>query len=72
MEEFGEDGIVELSDAPVVITELGHQFANLVCRDFDRNYSGNKKAGDLGEFSQDVKTVVEISPKIENLTGGQR
>jgi len=33
--EFARDAILELSDNEIIITELGQQFANLVCRNFD-------------------------------------
>lgn len=36
LEEFARDGIVELSDGGITITELGRQFANLACRSFDK------------------------------------
>lgn len=61
LEEFVKDGIVELSEDSLTITELGHQFANLVCRDFDKFYNANKKARDFGAF---FKEEDEIIPEV--------
>lgn len=57
LREFVKDGIVEIHENSIVITELGHQFANLVARDFDKYYSGNVKARDLGVFFANDKTI---------------
>lgn len=35
MNDFVNDGLVVVSDQTLTITELGHQFANLVCEKFD-------------------------------------
>jgi len=35
LEEFQQDGIVSRSDSSLTIPQLGHQFANLVCKKFD-------------------------------------
>jgi len=53
LRDFVKDGIVEISDTSITITEVGHQFANLVCRDFDRFYGGNIKAADVGALYDD-------------------
>ena len=71
LKEFERDEIVELSDASITITELGHQFANLVCRDFDKFYSSNKKARDLGDLFDDKKVIPETSSEIKTLIGSE-
>lgn len=67
LEGFVRDGVVELSEDSMTITELGHQFANLVCRTFDKYYIGNKLSGDLGELTEDKKVVPRAS-QIERLS----
>ena len=51
LEKFAEDGVVEVIDRAIVITEIGHQFTNIVCRIFDKYYEGELLAKDLGELS---------------------
>ncbi|MBI2118329.1 MAG: oxygen-independent coproporphyrinogen III oxidase [Elusimicrobia bacterium] len=34
--EFEKDGIVELNAKSITITPIGHQFANLICKNFDQ------------------------------------
>ena len=65
LQEFVKDDIVQLSDTSITITELGHQFANLVCRDFDKFYNANKKARDFGAFFQEEKTIPETAKDIQ-------
>lgn len=67
--EFVRDGIVELSEDSLAITELGHQFANLVCRDFDKFYNTNKKARDFGAFFEEDKTISDNTSDIQKLAG---
>lgn len=45
LKEFEQDRIVELTERTLKITDLGQQFANLVCRNFDRHAGphGGKK-----------------------------
>ena len=69
LEEFVKDGIVHVSDTSLVITELGHQFANLVCRDFDQYYRNDKKAKDFGAFFEEGKTIADLPEKTEDLKG---
>lgn len=69
LQEFVKDEIVEIYDTSIRITELGHQFANLVCRDFDKFYSSHKKARDLGEFFEEEKTISEVPSEIKSLRG---
>ncbi len=64
LEEFVKDEIVELADGSITITELGHQFANLVCRDFDKFYQANKKARDFGAFFAEEKTIGDEASEI--------
>lgn len=71
LEEFVKDGIVERSDRSLTVTELGHQFANLVCRDFDKYYTANRKARDLGAFFEEQKTIPETASEVKNLIGFQ-
>lgn len=40
LDEFAKDGVVELNDSNIAVTELGKPFCNLVCRIFD-NYNRN-------------------------------
>ena len=69
LEEFVKDGMVELSESSLTITELGHQFANLVCRDFDKFYNRNKKAMDAGQLFDEKKTLPDDSSEIKSLVG---
>lgn len=69
LEEFVKDGIVELSKDTLAITELGHQFANLVCRNFDKFYQTNKKARDFGAFFEEDKTIPDTPSDIQRLVG---
>ena len=65
LQEFVRDGIVELTDTTLTITELGHQFANLVARDFDKFYNANKKARDFGAFFEADKTISETTRDLQ-------
>lgn len=49
LKDFQDDGIVEVRDDGIFITEFGYQVANLVCRVFDKYYQDNILAPDLGE-----------------------
>lgn len=62
---FIEDGMVELGTGEIVIGELGHQFANLVCRTFDAYYEGGQLAADLGELSRAADVVPGISTQVK-------
>lgn len=66
LQEFVKDGIVEVSDTSIALTEIGHQFANLVCRDFDKFYAGNIQAADLGVLYEDRPVVPEISKRTQS------
>ena len=63
--EFVKDGVVEVLKNSILITELGHQFTNLVCRNFDKYYEGNKLIADLGELTQDKAALPEASSEIK-------
>ncbi len=65
LNEFIKDGVVEVSNDSIVITERGHQFTNLVCRNFDKYYSGNRLSADLGELIEDRERVPEVSVEIK-------
>lgn len=69
LEEFVRDGIVEISDTSLTLTEMGHQFTNLVCRDFDKFYTNNKKAADVGAFFKENQTIAEASTAVKGLIG---
>ena len=63
--EFVKDGVVEVLKNSILITELGHQFTNLVCRNFDKYYEGNKLIADLGELTQDKAALPKASSEIK-------
>jgi len=42
LREFADDGMVELSDEAIVITDAGRQYANMVCRIFDAYFTDAK------------------------------
>jgi oxygen-independent coproporphyrinogen III oxidase len=48
-EKFVDDELVEVTDDTILITEVGHQFTNIICRVFDKYYKGEILAKDLGE-----------------------
>jgi len=72
LEEFEKDGIVEFSDTSIAITEMGHQFANLVCRDFDKFYASNKKAKDFGAFFEEAEVILDTPSEIKKRIGSQK
>lgn len=69
LQEFAKDEIVELSDSAVRITELGHQFTTLICRNFDKFYTGNPRARDLGAFFDDQKVIPEHASELRTAVG---
>jgi len=70
LDDFIRDGIVQLTPTSIVITDLGHQFANLVCRHFDLYYHGNHVSEDLGERFNEKKTVADPQAKIQTSLKG--
>ena len=51
LEQFAEDGLIEMIDNAIVVTETGYQFTNIICRVFDKYYNGDLMAKDLGELT---------------------
>ncbi|MHA1598774.1 MAG: oxygen-independent coproporphyrinogen III oxidase [Alphaproteobacteria bacterium] len=47
LKELEADGVVDVTDAAIVITEKGMQFTNIVCRVFDRYYIDSLKNQDF-------------------------
>lgn len=70
LQEFVRDGIVEIGPDKIVITELGHQFANIVCRVFDRYYEGEKFNSDMGERTDDQTPVPSAVEPLKNRRTG--
>jgi oxygen-independent coproporphyrinogen-3 oxidase len=70
LQEFARDGIVEIGQDQIIITELGHQFANIVCRVFDRYYEGEKLSSDMGERTDDQTPVPSAVEPLKNRRAG--
>jgi oxygen-independent coproporphyrinogen III oxidase len=51
LEKFVDDELVEVTDDTILITQIGHQFTNIICRVFDKYYNGEILAKDLGELT---------------------
>jgi oxygen-independent coproporphyrinogen III oxidase len=51
LKQFVDDGLVEITDNAIMVTETGYQFTNIVCRVFDKYYDGELMAKDLGELT---------------------
>lgn len=47
LEEFARDGMLKLEDPTIVLTELGKNFSNLVCRIFDQYSRGPRYPNDF-------------------------
>lgn len=65
LHEFESDHVVDLFEDKIVITESGCQFANLVCRVFDKYYDSNHLVEDLGER---VSQLVPLNISMEKLS----
>jgi oxygen-independent coproporphyrinogen III oxidase len=64
--EFVKDGMVDLKDGAVVITELGRQLTNLICRPFDNYYKEDVYEADLGERRDGRSSVQRVTSEIKN------
>ena len=67
LREFVEDGLLEVSDRSIQVTELGQQFTNLVCRDFDKYYEENRSSVDLGERTDDGSPIAKATGQVQRL-----
>jgi len=72
LSEFAKDELVEISGNSLRVTELGHQFTNLVCRNFDKYYEENKLTADLGERRDDRTVLPDATGKVKNLIGKRK
>ena len=52
--QLEKDGLIEFNDKAIIITDIGYQFTNIVCRVFDKYYEGEVMAKDLGALTQKV------------------
>ena len=71
LSEFAKDGLIEMSDRSLGVTELGHQFTNLICRSFDRYYQEDISSADLGERTDDDTPIAEAAGRVRKLIGQQ-
>ncbi|MEE8347938.1 MAG: hypothetical protein V3R94_00080, partial [Acidobacteriota bacterium] len=65
--EFVTDGILETPDHSITVTELGHQFTNLVCRNFDKYYEEDQLSADLGERTDDNSGISAATGQVKKL-----
>jgi len=72
LSEFVKDGLIESPEHAIHITELGHQFTNLVCRSFDKYYQEDRSSADLGERTDDDTGVQQAAVEVKNLIGQDR
>jgi len=49
--QFAEDDLIESNDQSIMITEIGYQFTNIVCKAFKKYYDREVIAKDLGALT---------------------
>jgi len=69
LSEFVKDGLVETAGDTLCVTELGHQFTNLICRTFDRYYQEDILSADLGERTDDQSRIPEAAGQVKRIIG---